>query len=290
MCRSYNSYISSCCSPETIKEILDGGVSFVRCGIELASSSMSVSETADLVSEANRRGLPLLAHNYFHHSEKDFVLNMASPIASERSRSIDYVCAMIDFCADNNIPEYSFHSGFACAFSVEHFGHPLTALPAFDKQSACDAFAGGVRRAAAHARSKSTGLLIENNVLTRDNLSDGKNLHLLCVSSEEIEKFFNQAACENLGLLLDFGHLKVSCKTLGLSLCAELDALKKRCGQIHLHDNDGFTDQHGALKSESEIFQNPVLIGAKHILEQPKLGVDSAARQLALLNQWWNNG
>jgi sugar phosphate isomerase/epimerase len=272
-----------------LEKILEGVGALDAFGIELGSSPMSAGETLDLASEANRRGIPLLAHNYFYHSEKDFVLNMASPVSSEHARSVDYVCAMIDFCADNNIPEYSFHSGFACAFSVEHFGKPLVGLPAHDTQSAYNAFAEGVKRAAVHARARKVGLLIENNVLTRDNLSDGKNLHLLCVSSKDIENFFKLADCENLALLLDLGHLKVTCRTLGLSLHTELKVLTRHCGQFHLHDNDGLMDRHEALRAESEIFEYPAIRGVKLVLEQPKLGVDSAVRQLELLTRWYDN-
>ncbi len=283
---SSNLYISSCCSYVLLREILGGAFLRFGCGIELgAFRSADAAAVRSLAAMARERGIPLLAHNYFYPPEIPFVLNLSDPDADNRARSLEYVYAMIEFCAEFNIPAFSVHSGFACSMTIHHFSKPISMLPACELAHAYELFAASLEKALARARDNGVALLVENNVLTADNLSDGKNLHLLLSNGREIVSFFERFGLESgLGLLLDLGHLKVSASSLELPFEEEVALVAPFVRQVHIHDNNGVVDQHLPLDDASGLWNVFAYLGAASwILEQPGLNRESALRQLAML-------
>ena len=59
----------------------------------------------------------------------------------------------------------------------------------------------------------------------------------------------------DFNLLLDVGHLKVSCVSLGLNLEKELAALMPMTDYIHISDNDGTADQNRRLSRDSDLWR-----------------------------------
>jgi len=212
-------------------------------GLELGASFRTQEDLAACVAAANRYNIPLIAHNYFYPPGEHFVLNLSDPNPVGMRQSLDYAVDMLDYCAAHNIKAYSIHSGFACSFGLGDFGQAITRLTPEPLDSAYSRFIANVNVLAAHAKTRKVELLLENNVLTTENLSDGMNLHLLCVDCKAIIHTL-KALTHPVRWLLDLGHLKVSAATLGLSLTEECAALLPVTGQIHLHDNDGKSDLH----------------------------------------------
>lgn len=280
-----NIYLSSCCGQELLVSVLRQEEDFSGCGVEFGAPAMSPERLEKFVSEADRNNVPLLAHNYFFTSEENFVINLADPDTANRERSLAYVVRMIDYCANHGIPEYSVHSGFACSFSVKHFGQKITELPACDKDTAYSHFISNLDALSSHARKKGVKLLFENNVLCANNMTHGKNLHLLCVSSTDILFVHNALQPGSVSLLLDVGHMKVSSATLGLSFDQEIAALTGITGQVHLHDNDGSADTHYAAQDDSDIWVDLAGFNVPFIIEQPRLKRTEAKRQIAFIRK-----
>ena len=84
-------------------------------------------------------------------------------------------------------------------------------------------------------------MLIENNVLTKNNLEAFNQNPLLMVSPVEINDIMSLMPT-NVGLLMDVGHLKVSSNTLGFELSDGMTTTQKFTKGYHLSDNDGLRD------------------------------------------------
>ena len=100
-------------------------------------------------------------------------------------------------------------------------------------------------------------------MITKENLNRfGENPFLL-TSPNEILKFLKNFH-NNVGLLLDVGHLKVSSKTLGFDLVNAHENLKPFIEGYHLSDNDGKKDSNNEF-SENSWFFKKLKLDAKYI-------------------------
>jgi sugar phosphate isomerase/epimerase len=111
-----------------------------------------------------------------------------------------------------------------------------------DREASLLAMRDTVRHLADFAKARGMDLLLENNVLAPGPLLPDGTSPLLMVTPEDLPAFFAEADRDNLGLLLDTGHAKVSAHTLGFSLAHFLEAATPHLGAFHLSDNDGTAD------------------------------------------------
>ena len=285
MSTSADIFISSSCGPEAIDCVFSPPCGAPRkLGLELGCSP-SRGDVDSLIARAAKQDIPLLAHNYFYPHNETLVVNLSDPDPVKRRISLDYAVAMIDYCAHNNIAAYSIHAGFACSFSLDHFSRRIALLPPIPLQDAYDFFVANLRILAEQAARHKIALLFENNVLTHENLLEGSNRHLLCVTSEDILYVLNRVGREDVQVLLDLGHLKVSAATLGLSAMDEARRLARFVGQVHIHDNDGEEDLHGPASRQSWFWRMPLPCGIPFTIEQPDEGRDAIMSQITLLQE-----
>jgi hypothetical protein len=66
--------------------------------------------------------------------------------------------------------------------------------------------------------------------------------------------FFINEFKNRVRLLLDIGHLKVSCETYGLDKLEQLQQTNKIASGYHLHDNFGLSDDHLIFDLETSWF------------------------------------
>jgi uncharacterized protein (UPF0276 family) len=86
-------------------------------------------------------------------------------------------------------------------------------------------------------------------------MNDASDCSLLCTPSE-IHQFLAQTANDdNIGLLLDMGHLCISANFYGFDKDEFVRSLNEehqhRIFGIHLSENDGEVDQHSPLRPDS---------------------------------------
>jgi sugar phosphate isomerase/epimerase len=234
--------------------------------IELGAN-VSVGSTTDWA--ALRAGRDLLVHNYFPPPSEPFVLNLASPDAGIRARSIRLVADALALSAELGAPFYSVHGGFITdptGFGTTSFVFPQPAEPdararAMDRF--CDSLAACVRRASALG----VLLLVENNVCPADLKGT-----LLLQDADEFEQMLARFAPRELGVLLDTGHLNVSARTYGFDPLACARRLADRIRALHVHDNDGLADLHQPVTPSSwvmrvivdaQLSQVPIVVEAK---------------------------
>ena len=199
---------------------------------------------------------PCLIHNYFPPPKEPFVLNLASADPVVLEKSLDLCKRSIDLSARLEAPFYSVHSGFAVSLKAEMLGRPvlqsrLDSRTFVPYEQAYDIFCDSVRILSEYAAQARLKVLLENNVVTSHNMAAGRASQFLMTRPEEFKWLFRDLNDDNVGILLDVGHLNVSAKTLGFDRNGALSQLAPFIGAFHLSENDGKTDQNLPVSESS---------------------------------------
>lgn len=194
----------------------------------------------------------ILAHNYFLPRADPFVLNLASPDETILQRSIAYVQDAIEFCSNHGIPSYSIHAGFRVDPTLS-LKFTTSTVPPFE--TSFETFVESLRTVLHDAERNDVSLWIENNVVTAENVH--RNSPLLMFSEPgEFSRLFDRIDSNQLGVLLDTGHLKVSSTTLQFDPTEFISEVSDHVEAVHLHTNDGLKDQHEPVTGEDDILMN----------------------------------
>lgn len=227
--------------------------------IELSSGVNYTDDMQPILQKALQTGKNnFLIHNYFPPPKIPFVLNLASDNNEIVDLSLKHCKKAIAMAAELGAPFYSVHSGFCFHAKPQHLGKDQTRLTRIPKKDAEIIFIENLQNLADFAALNGVELLIENNVAASFNLINGKNELLLGVTDDEINRILNKTSRNNLGILLDVGHLKVSANSLGF--CPEnfIRQLANMIKAIHLSDNNGQQDSHNPIHKKSW-FWKPLL-------------------------------
>ncbi|SFG17287.1 Sugar phosphate isomerase/epimerase [Halopelagius inordinatus] len=224
-CLNGHSYV------ETLDAYEDAGLERVELGY--------CPDTLDMNEIVTSYDFEFAAHNYFRPLDDDFVLNLASRDESIRQRSVSYVCNGIDFCDKHGIDLYTFHAGFRADPNLSLEFPCEVAL--YDR--CFDLFVRSLREVAEYARDTDVELAVENNVVTEENVIEDEPLVLLCEPGE-CKRLFDSIDPEEIGILLDTGHLNVSAATRGYDPATFVEESAPYLKAFHLHTNNGESDQH----------------------------------------------
>lgn len=254
-------------------------------GLELSSGVRWHGGLEVEIEEIAGRTGKLLVHNYFPPPEKPFVLNLAAINRGTLVRSWKHVQTAIDLSARCGAPFYSVHSGFALDLNPEDLGKPeaqaqMTKAP---YAHAYRIFRESVRQLSAYAKARGVRLLIENNVLTREQA--GGESPLLMTEPLEIAGFLRELDDENVGLLLDVGHAKVTAAALGIEPGRYFEELAEWIGAIHLSDNDGLRDNNRPFR-EDAWFGKYFLGNVPVVIEVYGIGSEGAAAMVEVVRRW----
>ena len=187
-----------------------------------------------------------ILHNYFPAPKAPFVLNLASKNIETREKSIRHCIEGIKLSSIVGAPFYCAHAGFISDPSVKELGLKFSNLNAEDFNKKFILFIEAINIILDYASQFKVDFYIENNVLAEFNF-DQNNISFFCCESQNILSLFNKINHSRFGLLLDTGHLKVSCKTLKLPLEEEFLKIKGKIKAIHHSDNDGLIDSNDKI-------------------------------------------
>jgi sugar phosphate isomerase/epimerase len=193
----------------------------------------------------------LLLHNYCPPPAEPFVLNLASPDRGILERSLAFCREAMAWCVRIGAPFYSVHAGLALDPRPEDLGGRLGGGGSRALDAAKGVFRESVAELAREADRLGIMLLLENHVLAEVNAADGRNDLLLFCGIEDFLGFDAAYPWASVGVLLDCGHLKVSARSLGFDQARAAAAVRERTRAVHLHDNDGITDQHRPFGPEA---------------------------------------
>ena len=187
-----------------------------------------------------------IVHHYFPPAKEPFIINLASQNNKILQKSIEQIIKSIDFCNDCNIKIFSFHAGFRVDPDI-NLKFDLNNITKY--QTSFNTFKESVLKIANYARGKNIKVAIENNVLSKYNLVDGRNKLLLMCEAWEFKKLFQEIKSENLGILLDLGHLKVTSNILKFNANDFIENFKNKIYLVHIHENVGEVDEHKCIKN-----------------------------------------
>ena len=219
-------------------------------GIELSSGlKCSAEETQLLHAEHAAGSQRFLVHNYFPAPHKPFVLNVATLDPDSLHASMQLARDALTLAHDLDAPFYSVHAGFAARLRPEQLGKPqeqAASLSAGDinRAEAYEAMIENVRELADFARPLGVDLLIENNVISPLYLEKMPVNPLLLTEGREICRFFDDLERDNVGLLLDVAHTRVSATALDFRPNDFIDQVFAHVRCLHLSDNNGREDSN----------------------------------------------
>ena len=185
----------------------------------------------------------LMLHNYFPPASDPLVLNIASLDSEIANRSIDFYRHLIELSASISSQYVGIHAGLLLDPQVNELGHAIKSRELVPRDQALHLFYERIKELCDYASSLEVRLLVENNILSKENFEiHGKNM-LLLADEVEISEFMTSLG-GMLGLLLDVGHLKVSSNTLQFDLVKAFHSLAKYTEGYHLSENLGESDDH----------------------------------------------
>jgi sugar phosphate isomerase/epimerase len=111
-------------------------------------------------------------------------------------------------------------------------------------------FIDRVRYIANEADKLGIKIMIENNVITKNNLDEFGENPFLMSEPDECREILKELP-KNVGMLVDVAHLKVSAITMGFDPKTMFDKCKKRIFGYHLSDNDGKKDTNNFFTEKS---------------------------------------
>ena len=215
---------------------------------ELSGGLYSKSTLEDLILLSTSYSLAL--HNYFPPPKEPFVFNLGTLNESIASKSINHAKTAIEHASKIKSKYYSFHAGYLVDPIVDEIGKKISKRNINDRDEAKSIFIERVNKLSKFAKSKNVKLMIENNVLSYKNFQEFEENPLLMVESKETNEILNSTD-QNVGLLIDVAHLKVTANTLNFSAEDYLEEFRDSVCAYHLSDNDGLEDTNNILLDSS---------------------------------------
>lgn len=192
----------------------------------------------------------LAIHNYFPPHNVPFVFNLASLNEAIVESSLLHARLAIDYAAITGSGVYSFHAGYLIDPRVNELGEKIDKRIVNPKEKSMELFINRVNNLSEYAKNRNVKLMIENNVLSQKNYLEFGGCPLMMVEVEETTEIMNKTN-ENVGLLIDVAHLKVSANTLGFSGQEYLQEFKSLVSAYHLSDNNGLEDSNDPISEKS---------------------------------------
>ena len=215
---------------------------------ELSGNKYTYETKKKLLSLSKSNNLVL--HNYFPPHKTPFVFNLASLNSEIAENSLNHAKLAIDYAALINSGIYSFHAGYLIDPKVNELGKKIDKRFINPRDKSLDVFIRRVNKLSEYAESKNIRLMIENNVLSQKNYSEFGDCPLMMVEVEETLEIMRKTN-DNVGLLIDVAHLKVSARTLGFSAQEYLEEFKFSSLGYHLSDNNGLSDDNNQVTEDS---------------------------------------
>lgn len=244
---------SSAIKKDTIGDVLDACASSGITNIELSGGTRYYeSILEDLKKYKLKNGFKYAVHAYFPPPKDDFVVNLASCNDEIYNCSVQHYLSCIEMLKSLDCHVLGIHAGFFVEVGVEQIGKEISADIVYDKQEGMERFCSAYNKIKKEASKYQIEVYLENNVLDEGNYRrfHGNNYFMMT----DYETIMEMKKKIEFPLLLDLGHLFVSCHTLGLDFEEQVERLKQHVRWIHVSDNNGVLDMHQPLVVRSPIY------------------------------------
>jgi sugar phosphate isomerase/epimerase len=234
-------------SINSINKLMEKGI----YDIELSGGEYEVDQIEKIITEKKlHNSLNLQVHNYFPPPRSPFVFNLGSLDEEISKISMNHALNSIELASKLKSKYYSFHAGFLLDPQVKELGKKIKKRSTYNREISKNTFIERVNILAKFAETKNITLLIENNVLSSNNFEEFKENILLMVDEPECTEIMNRVS-NNVKMLVDVAHLKVSSNSLNFDRISFLKKLDKWIFAYHLSDNDGNSDSNQKIRLDS---------------------------------------
>ena len=247
-----NVFVSSCCIK--IDNITTAVETLVREGvrhIELSGGTNYIKDIKEkLISLKNKHNVNFICHNYFPPPKQPFVLNLASLNKEIFDQSIEHAITAIELSKQLNAQYYSIHAGFLLDITTNEIGKQVAHRELQNRDQSIEQFVKAIN--IINQETDNFPIYIENNVLSFNNYKEFNNHNpflLTCWDDYKELRSLIKFKC-----LLDVGHLKVTCHSLGLNFKEELALFMDIAEYIHISDNNNISDQNRPLVKNSQMY------------------------------------
>ena len=204
-----------------------------------------IKKIIDLKNQFN-----FVLHNYFPAPLKPFTMNLASLDDNIFYKTLNFIEKNINHSHKIGSKYYSLHAGFLIDPKPKELGRKIKLQKINDEETSEKRYLKGLYKISKIAKEKNIEILVENNVLTKKNLNTFSANPLMMVSTNQSLKLL-QKFPNNVNMLVDLGHLKVSSKTLNFSPEVYLKKCQKWIKGYQLSDNNGVEDQNKFLTKKT---------------------------------------
>ena len=133
---------------------------------------------------------------------------------------------------------------------VKELGKKVKKRTLNDRSKALEIFIENINKLAQLAQEKGVQLLIENNVISAGNYAEFKEDAFLMTQSEECIEVMKSVP-NNVKMLVDLAHLKVSSYSLDFDPIEFLSKCDQWISAYHLSDNNGLKDSNEKITKDS---------------------------------------
>lgn len=219
-----------------------------RVEISAPHQYQSLEELESILRSLREEGFSMTLHNYFPPPQDSFVLNMAANDQRGMSLSKTLVEGALRLACAAGSPIYGIHAGYLSRADAQDDG-------TFQFDNAMSSYADALDRAIVFIHEVAPKFDARNVHFLVENLFPSpKKRHSLFCSIEEIKEFMDQAP-KSIGVLLDLGHLNVSSTIMGFDRNQFIDEyltlFADRLIEVHISENEGFKDEHLAVRKDS---------------------------------------
>ena len=229
---------------ERCEMFIDAGIE----AIELSSGQYSENLSERLRRLADRAVLQV--HNYFPPPKIPFILNLASKQEEVARTSMQHCRKSIQLAIELKRPIFSFHAGFLIDPDISQLGKRLSKIEVYDRGDSLSRFLERVASLSDYAAELGCELLIENNVVSQANFEEFGGNVFLAADPEEAAHIMKNTP-DNVGMLIDTAHLKVSANSIGYDPAEMFQTCDQWIRAYHLSDNDGTQDSNEPIHTDS---------------------------------------
>lgn len=274
---------------KNIYEILAIADKYDIRSIELSAGMKYDDNTIKIVKDASKH-FNFLVHNYFPTQRREFCLNLASMDKEIIQQSMELCKQAVDLVAYFNADFYSLHCGFTFDGTGKELGSAKQLeLDRIPYNVAVEQFVNNIKNLCEYAKSYNVRIAIENNVLAQYAINED-DLYL-GVTTQDLMEIIKQAECDNLGILLDLAHAKVSNTFKKFGLTDMVMQLKENIIALHISENNGKFDQNLKIERNSELLLLlPLLKDRRVVLESYRLEPNEIKKQIDLIEEIMQNG
>ena len=197
-----------------------------------------------------KKSTKFMVHNYFPPCEDPFVFNLASLNKDVATKSYEHAIKAMHWAVELDNPNYSFHAGFLVDPNVKELGKKVKSRDLFNRDEAIKIFIERLNMLSIEADKLGVSLMIENNVLSPGNFSEFSDNPFLMATADECV-YVMEHTSNNINLLIDVAHLKVSANTLDFDKEQFLLSCDQWIKGYHLSDNNGLRDSNDRVNDNS---------------------------------------